>query len=74
MKKFPWPKIVDLLLLQTTMTMNDDIHHSQSDNVDPAEIGKFSELAARWWDRESEFRPLHDINPLRLNFIDQHTP
>lgn len=38
-------------------------------NVDPAEIAKFEELAARWWDRNSEFKPLHDINPLRLEFI-----
>ncbi len=43
-------------------------------NVDPSEINKFSELAARWWDTESEFKPLHQINPLRLNFIDEHSP
>ncbi|WP_026180377.1 bifunctional 2-polyprenyl-6-hydroxyphenol methylase/3-demethylubiquinol 3-O-methyltransferase UbiG [Hahella ganghwensis] len=41
------------------------------DNVDLAEIKKFEDLAHRWWDPESEFKPLHDINPLRLNFIDQ---
>lgn len=40
-------------------------------NVDPAEISKFEELASRWWDPNSEFKPLHDINPLRLNYIDQ---
>ena len=40
-------------------------------NVDPLEIAKFSELAHRWWDPESEFRPLHQINPLRLDWIDQ---
>ena len=40
-------------------------------NVDPAEIAKFEELAHRWWDRESEFKPLHDINPLRVNYIDE---
>jgi 2-polyprenyl-6-hydroxyphenyl methylase/3-demethylubiquinone-9 3-methyltransferase len=40
-------------------------------NVDPQEIAKFSELAHRWWDPESEFRPLHQINPLRLDWIDQ---
>lgn len=40
-------------------------------NVDPAEIGKFSELANRWWDPQSEFKPLHEINPLRLNQIDE---
>ena len=39
-------------------------------NVDPAEIAKFSELAHRWWDPASEFRPLHEINPLRLDYID----
>ena len=39
-------------------------------NVDPAELAKFSELAHRWWDPESEFRPLHQINPLRLGWID----
>ncbi|MDH5436056.1 MAG: bifunctional 2-polyprenyl-6-hydroxyphenol methylase/3-demethylubiquinol 3-O-methyltransferase UbiG [Gammaproteobacteria bacterium] len=39
-------------------------------NLDPAEIAKFEELASRWWDPNSEFKPLHDINPLRLDFID----
>ena len=43
---------------------------STSANVDHAEVGKFEELASRWWDRESEFKPLHDINPLRLDYID----
>ena len=41
-------------------------------NADPRELAKFSELAHRWWDTESEFRPLHQINPLRLNWIDAH--
>jgi 2-polyprenyl-6-hydroxyphenyl methylase/3-demethylubiquinone-9 3-methyltransferase len=40
-------------------------------NVDRAEIAKFEALAHRWWDRESEFKPLHDINPLRVNWIDE---
>jgi 2-polyprenyl-6-hydroxyphenyl methylase/3-demethylubiquinone-9 3-methyltransferase len=40
-------------------------------NVDPAELQKFSELAHRWWDPAGSFRPLHDINPLRLDWIDQ---
>lgn len=44
------------------------------DNVDPAEIARFEQLAARWWDRESEFRPLHEINPLRANWIDERAP
>ena len=44
------------------------------DNVDPAELAKFSELAHRWWDPESEFRPLHQINPLRLDWIQSLVP
>ena len=45
-----------------------------SSNVDPAELAKFSELAHRWWDLESEFRPLHQINPLRLEWINSISP
>lgn len=41
-------------------------------NVDPQEIAKFEAFAAIWWDQHSEFRPLHMINPLRLNWIDEH--
>jgi 2-polyprenyl-6-hydroxyphenyl methylase/3-demethylubiquinone-9 3-methyltransferase len=41
-------------------------------NADPQELAKFSDLAHRWWDTESEFRPLHQINPLRLDWIDRH--
>ena len=40
-------------------------------NVDPIELQKFSDLAHRWWDPQSEFKPLHDINPLRLGYIDR---
>jgi len=40
-------------------------------NVDPLELEKFSQLAHRWWDPTSEFRPLHEINPLRLDYIDR---
>jgi len=40
-------------------------------NVDPAELEKFSQLAHRWWDPNSEFKPLHEINPLRLGYIDR---
>ena len=40
-------------------------------NVDAAELNKFSELAHKWWDKTSEFKPLHDINPLRLNYIEK---
>lgn len=39
-------------------------------NADPAELAKFSDLAHRWWDPDSEFKPLHQINPLRLGWID----
>ena len=51
--------------------------HSEStskQNVDPSEVAKFEALASRWWDRNSEFKPLHDINPLRANWIDQLAP
>ena len=41
-------------------------------NVDSHEIKKFEDVAHRWWDRDSEFKPLHEINPLRLNYIDKH--
>ena len=41
-------------------------------NADPAELEKFGDLAHRWWDPQSEFKPLHDINPLRLDWIDRH--
>jgi 2-polyprenyl-6-hydroxyphenyl methylase/3-demethylubiquinone-9 3-methyltransferase len=48
--------------------------NAQTVNADPAELAKFSELAHRWWDPESEFRPLHQINPLRLAWINQLAP
>ena len=47
---------------------------SPTDNFDPAELAKFSDLAHRWWDKDSEFRPLHEINPLRLDWINGLTP
>jgi 2-polyprenyl-6-hydroxyphenyl methylase / 3-demethylubiquinone-9 3-methyltransferase len=43
-------------------------------NADPAELDKFGDLAHRWWDPNSEFKPLHDINPLRLDWIESGTP
>ncbi len=46
----------------------------QSMNADPLELKKFSDLAHRWWDPTSEFRPLHEINPLRLEWINAKTP
>ena len=45
---------------------------NETTNFDPAELAKFDALAARWWDAEGEFRPLHQINPLRLDWIRQH--
>ena len=47
---------------------------SNSVNADPAELAKFSDLAHRWWDPDSEFRPLHQINPLRLDWINGLAP
>jgi len=47
---------------------------SNKQNVDPQEIAKFEAMASRWWDRNSDFKPLHDINPLRANYIDEHSP
>jgi 2-polyprenyl-6-hydroxyphenyl methylase/3-demethylubiquinone-9 3-methyltransferase len=45
---------------------------NQALNADPAELDKFGDLAHRWWDPNSEFRTLHDINPARLQWVDQH--
>ncbi len=45
----------------------------QTLNFDPQEIAKFEELASRWWDPDSEFKPLHEINPLRLEYIDRRS-
>jgi 2-polyprenyl-6-hydroxyphenyl methylase/3-demethylubiquinone-9 3-methyltransferase len=45
---------------------------SNTHNVDPAELAKFDSLASRWWDTEGDFRPLHQINPLRLDWIRQY--
>jgi len=42
---------------------------TQTSNIDPVEIKKFEDLASRWWDKQGEFKPLHEMNPLRLNFI-----
>ncbi len=46
---------------------------STQNNVDPAEIDKFQAIANRWWDEESEFKPLHRINPIRVDYIKQHS-
>ncbi|WP_311064147.1 bifunctional 2-polyprenyl-6-hydroxyphenol methylase/3-demethylubiquinol 3-O-methyltransferase UbiG [Halomonas sp. DWK9] len=52
------------------VTLQDSTTRRYQDNVDAAEVAKFEALASRWWDPDSEFKPLHDINPLRLDFID----
>jgi 2-polyprenyl-6-hydroxyphenyl methylase/3-demethylubiquinone-9 3-methyltransferase len=62
---FPWG-IIALLEEPGNRPMTRATH-----NVDHAEISKFEELAARWWDAHSEFKPLHDINPLRLDYVDR---
>jgi 2-polyprenyl-6-hydroxyphenyl methylase/3-demethylubiquinone-9 3-methyltransferase len=51
---------------------NQTPHESVTENVDPHEIKKFEDAAHRWWDTDSEFKALHDINPLRLNYIDDN--
>ena len=51
--------------------MSADTRERPASNVDPAELAKFSALAHRWWDPESEFSPLHEINPLRLAYIER---
>nr|WP_275659618.1 bifunctional 2-polyprenyl-6-hydroxyphenol methylase/3-demethylubiquinol 3-O-methyltransferase UbiG [Shewanella insulae] len=50
-----------------------ETHFSETNNanVDPQEIAKFEKMAATWWDPEGEFKPIHKLNPLRLNYIDQ---
>lgn len=55
-------------------TQSRDTAPGSMTNVDPREIAKFEALANRWWDPHSEFKPLHDINPLRLNYIDERAP
>lgn len=50
-----------------TMTMNET-----GANIDPLEVAKFDAMASRWWDPEGDFKPLHRINPLRLEYIEQH--
>ena len=52
--------------------MNDDTQNFNQ-NLDPTEVNKFNELASRWWDENSEFKPLHQINPLRVNYINERT-
>lgn len=55
----------------STLNAQANVQANAKANVDPAELAKFGALAARWWDPNSEFKPLHDINPLRLKHIDR---
>jgi 2-polyprenyl-6-hydroxyphenyl methylase/3-demethylubiquinone-9 3-methyltransferase len=55
--------------MTTTSTRHTTTAHQESQNVDHSEIAKFEAVASRWWDLEGEFKPLHRINPLRLNYI-----
>ena len=56
------------------MTTSTNEYSHLNENVDAAEIAKFSALASRWWDADGEFKSLHDINPLRANWIDARAP
>lgn len=56
------------------MTTHAKVDPNMDSNIDKAEIAKFNALAARWWDPQGEFKPLHDINPLRLEFIAERAP
>ncbi len=48
--------------------------NAPASNVDPAEVRKFDDLASRWWDLDSEFKPLHKINPVRIEYVNQRSP
>lgn len=54
--------------------MRQRMNNTMMKNADIAELNKFGDLAHKWWDRDSEFKPLHEINPLRLNFINDAVP
>jgi 2-polyprenyl-6-hydroxyphenyl methylase / 3-demethylubiquinone-9 3-methyltransferase len=57
-------------MMETTNAVGSSAREGAA-NADPAELAKFSALAHRWWDPQSEFKPLHDINPLRLSWIEE---
>lgn len=54
--------------------MNNDTAPNQPINADPAELERFNRLADQWWDSEGPMKPLHGLNPVRLQFITEHTP
>lgn len=53
------------------MEKTDPSNNTNSDNIDPGEVAKFDQMAARWWDLEGDLRTLHTLNPLRLDYIDR---
>ncbi len=61
-------------MTQSTQHEGPRAHGTGFDNVDPDEIARFDSLAARWWDPTGDFRPLHEINPLRLEYLRQRVP
>lgn len=60
-------------LLRNFFDIADNYQMTPKLNADPAELAKFSDLAHRWWDKDGEFKPLHQINPLRLDWIRETT-
>ena len=60
--------------VQCALYFADNLPMTSTLNADPAELAKFSDLAHRWWDKDGEFRPLHQINPLRLEWINSLCP
>src|ERR1035437_1348651 len=66
---------INQIWLKQRVLLKSGLQHSGTHimtNADPIELEKFSQLAHKWWDPNSEFKPLHDINPLRLGYIDRH--
>jgi len=59
--------------MQTNNQNHTNNQHAQQ-NVDPSEVSKFNDMASKWWDKSGDFKPLHDINPLRLNYIHNRAP
>lgn len=68
------PLTMHLTLTGQVVSRYPSIMNTANLNVDPQEIAKFEELAHRWWDPDSEFKPLHQINPLRLDYIERRAP
>ena len=63
-----------IILFKQLLISNHGNSIMSDQNIDKDEIQKFEALASRWWDKESKFKPLHDINPLRANWIDSRSP